>query len=109
MEEPSASDRRLEDLGFRAGIGRDRTGLVAFLLQAIIDVPAEAIAQDWSHSIVPLNMELLTERVSMGLPHDPVTSPMCIRRFGLRRPPSASRVRGPDLSRRRPSWPPLLG
>lgn len=33
------------------GIGRDRTGLVAFLLQAIAGVTAEAIAQDWSHSI----------------------------------------------------------
>lgn len=33
------------------GIGRDRTGLVAFLLQAVVGVTAEAIAQDWSHSI----------------------------------------------------------
>ncbi len=33
------------------GIGRDRTGLVAFLLQALVGVTAEAIAQDWSHSI----------------------------------------------------------
>lgn len=33
------------------GIGRDRTGLVAFLLQAVVGVPAEAIAQDWRHSI----------------------------------------------------------
>lgn len=32
------------------GIGRDRTGLVAFLLQAVVGVTAEAIAQDWSHS-----------------------------------------------------------
>ena len=32
------------------GIGRDRTGLVAFLLQAVVGVTAEAIAEDWSHS-----------------------------------------------------------
>lgn len=33
------------------GVGRDRTGLVAFLLQAIVGVTAQAIAEDWRHSI----------------------------------------------------------
>lgn len=33
------------------GLGRDRTGLVAFLVQALVGVTADEIAQDWSRSI----------------------------------------------------------
>jgi hypothetical protein len=33
------------------GIGRDRTGLATFLLLALVGVPAEVIADDWSLSI----------------------------------------------------------
>lgn len=36
------------------GIGRDRTGLVAFLLLALAGVPADAIAHDWSRSLPQL-------------------------------------------------------
>ena len=32
-------------------IGRDRTGLAAFLLQAVVGVTAEAIAKDWRYSM----------------------------------------------------------
>lgn len=32
------------------GIGRDRTGLTAFLLLALAGVPADSIAEDWLHS-----------------------------------------------------------
>ncbi len=33
------------------GIGRDRTGLAAFLLLALAGVPADVIAADWAHSL----------------------------------------------------------
>lgn len=36
------------------GIGRDRTGLVAFLLLALAGVPAAVIAEDWLHSFARL-------------------------------------------------------
>ena len=36
------------------GIGRDRTGLVTFLLLALVGVPADQIAADWSHSLTRL-------------------------------------------------------
>lgn len=41
------------------GIGRDRTGLVAFLLLALADVPAEAIAEDWALSLDALAQDPL--------------------------------------------------
>lgn len=36
------------------GLGRDRTGLVSFLLLALVGVPADAIGRDWSHSLLRL-------------------------------------------------------
>lgn len=53
MRRCSCRRRSCEDGGvvISRGIGRDCTGLVAFLLQAVVGVTAEAIAQDWSHSI----------------------------------------------------------
>lgn len=46
------------------GIGRDRTGLVTFLLLALVGVSAEAIAQDWSQSITRLASDPLAQGMS---------------------------------------------
>lgn len=46
------------------GIGRDRTGLVAFRLLALVGVPADLIAQDWSRSLTRLAGDPIAEGLS---------------------------------------------
>lgn len=46
------------------GVGRDRTGLVTFLLLALVGVSAADIATDWAHS----NGRLATDPLATGLP-----------------------------------------
>lgn len=43
------------------GIGRDRTGLAAFLLLALAGVPAAVIAEDWLHSFPRLEGDPLAQ------------------------------------------------
>jgi hypothetical protein len=46
------------------GIGRDRTGLAAFLLLALAGVPAAVIADDWAHSLTRLAGDPLADALS---------------------------------------------
>lgn len=46
------------------GIGRDRTGLAAFLLLALAGAPAAAIAEDWAHSLTRLAGDPLADAMS---------------------------------------------
>jgi hypothetical protein len=46
------------------GIGRDRTGLATFLLLALAGVRADAIVEDWAHSLTRLAGDPLGDAMS---------------------------------------------